>query len=370
MIYLRYFLICISIFLPWLASAQDFSVTAKLDSAQILMGYTTRLRLSVNQPASAKVSFPMLKSVGADDIIPLCGDSVEMSGTYTLDTVRLSNSRIRVNYNMRIQSFDSGRYVLPRFDFASDRGVVKSNSVILSVIPVKVAEDAQITGFTSVAEPDEATLKGPDSKFIAWLKKFWYIFPIIILIAVATIWAWRRYRRVGSLLPVKPVIPPYDEAMGALKNLEARGLWQQGKEKAYYTGLTLILRRYLSKEWNIQAMEMTSGQIMRALKSSELRDLRAPIRRILDMADFAKFAKVRPLPQDNTESFDNCRDFIIKAHQLYVEKQACLDADDSKSDDAVSDSYKSKASKNVASKMKIRVSKKNNRRKGGKRYDS
>ena len=36
------------------------------------------------------------------------------------------------------------------------------------------------------------------------------------------------------------------------------------------------------------------------------------IRQILNMADFVKFAKVRPLPEDNIAAFDNARKFVIE----------------------------------------------------------
>lgn len=34
------------------------------------------------------------------------------------------------------------------------------------------------------------------------------------------------------------------------------------------------------------------------------------MRSILDMADFVKFAKVRPLPEDNIKSFENALNFV------------------------------------------------------------
>ena len=56
-------------------------------------------------------------------------------------------------------------------------------------------------------------------------------------------------------------------------------------------------------------MEMTSRQILAGLyKNEELKDKRHYFRQILDMADFVKFAKVRPLPADNIASLRQCRE--------------------------------------------------------------
>lgn len=327
-IFKRYiFLLFISLISsPWVM-ADSFKVTASLDSAELLMGYTTRLRLRIDQPESIKVSFPMLKDAPAQGVIPLFGDSVEMSTKYKLDTIKRPGGRITVNYEMLIQAFDSGSYKLPEFAFVSGSETQKSNSVTLNVLPVKVADDAEISGFSDIAEPEQATLKGPKSAFQKWLEKYWWTILLAAALIAGGIWAWRRYRRVGTLLPVKPVVPPFDEAMKSLEALNARSLWQNGNEKAYYTGLTFILRRYLAKEWNIPAMEMTSGQIMKALKANkDLAPNRDMIRKLLDMADFAKFAKVRPLPEDNILCFSSTEDFIRKAHQRHLDLEQLAQA--------------------------------------------
>lgn len=322
MIFLKkYIFTLLAVLIPTVAVAADtFKVTASIDSAELLMGYTTRLRLQIDQPEKAKVSFSLLKDNAAGGVIPLRGDSVEMSTTYKLDTIRRPGGRILVNYNMTVQAFDSGYYKLPEFAFVCGSETQKSNSVAIKVLPVKVAADAEISGFTDIADPEEATKDKKDSSDKSWFERYWWIILIALVVAAAAVWAFRKYRREGTLLPVKPVVPPYDEAMTALGNLKRRNLWQTGKEKAYYTGLTLILRRYLSKEWNIPAMEMTSGQIMKALKANpELKSRREGLRKLLDMADFAKFAKVRPLPEDNEESFDVTERFIKDAHQRHLD---------------------------------------------------
>lgn len=82
-------------------------------------------------------------------------------------------------------------------------------------------------------------------------------------------------------------------------------------EKEYFTQLTDILRDYLAARFGINAMEMTSRQIMQKLADQEdVREKRGYVRKILDVADFVKFAKVRPLPADNVEAYDNAVNFV------------------------------------------------------------
>lgn len=58
-------------------------------------------------------------------------------------------------------------------------------------------------------------------------------------------------------------------------------------------------------------MEMTSTQIMQQIRSNDDTKTSAPVmKQILEMADFVKFAKVRPLPDDNQKAFANAVTFV------------------------------------------------------------
>lgn len=306
-----------------LCSAADFNVTAALDSASILIGYTTRLKLSVEQPSASIIHFPLLSDKRGMKYISVCNDSVEISTDYSTDTVKLGKNRILVNYNLTVQSFDSGFYKLPEFEFVSGTQVGKSNSVFLKVNSLKLDENAEISGFTGVEEPDPLSdkLKDPASPFEKWIKKYWWVVLLIVLLVVASVWAIRKYRKEGTLLPVKPIVPPYNRAMEQLSKLKEEKLWENGKEKEYYTRLTEILRTYLADEFDIPAMEMISNQIISSLRNDELlHPLSKDIRFLLDMADFAKYAKVRPLPEDNERSYSIVYAFIRDAHKAYIDR--------------------------------------------------
>ncbi len=58
-------------------------------------------------------------------------------------------------------------------------------------------------------------------------------------------------------------------------------------------------------------MEMTSTQIVRALRSNpETRMTADEMRAVLSIADFVKFAKVRPMPDDNAKAFAKAESFV------------------------------------------------------------
>ena len=61
-------------------------------------------------------------------------------------------------------------------------------------------------------------------------------------------------------------MPPFEQAMKELDALKEKKLWQQGLNKEYYTALTETLRRYIVDRFGVNAMEMTSGEILDILR--------------------------------------------------------------------------------------------------------
>ncbi|MDE6445014.1 MAG: cell wall anchor protein, partial [Muribaculaceae bacterium] len=223
------------------------------------------------------------------------------------DTVELGSGRIQLNYEVPVQAFDSGTYRLPEFVYVSQSDSARSNALTLNVIPVKATAEDPIAGFARVAEPENPSVfdNVPD-----WIADYWWLILIVLLAAAASWWAFKRYKKEGTVLRKKPEPTPYETAIRKLKELKAKNLWEQGREKEYFTDLTDILRVYLDRRFGINAMEMTSREIMDHLYNSDVKDKRDYVRQILSVADFVKFAKVRPLPADSIAAYENAVKFV------------------------------------------------------------
>lgn len=307
-IFLKYISVIILTIASSVGMSAKVSVTAKLDSVNLLMGKLTMLSLEVVQDKGKPGGFPMFRDADpAKGYIGVCGDSIELRTSYKADTVELGSNRIQINYQIPLQAFDSGTYRLPQFVYVSESDSARSNALTLNVVPVNVTADDPIAGFAKVADPENPSIfdSVPD-----WLAEYWWVILILILAAAALIWGMRRYRKEGTVLKKKPEPSPYEVAIKKLHELKAKNLWEQGMEKEYFTQLTEILRIYLDKRFGINAMEMTSREIMDHLYNSDIRDKRDYMRQILSVADFVKFAKVRPLPADNIAAYENAVKFV------------------------------------------------------------
>ena len=294
----------------WLTTkAADLSISAKLDSVNILMGNINTLHLEVVENEGTNGRLSIFQEIDkARGYATVCGDSVELRTDYSIDTIRLGSGKIQLNYSIPVQAFDSGTFTLPKFVYYAGRDSASSNSLTFNVYPVAVTAEDPIAGFAPVFEPDGKRFFDwlPD-----WLLDFWWIWLIIFLAVCAFLWAMKNYPKKGLPFIAPKVMPkPWEIALGSLDRLKTRKLWEQGMEKEYFTDLTDILRAYLYDRFGINAMEMTTRQIMDKIYDSDLRDKRDYVKQILNVADFVKFAKVRPLPADSITAFDNAVKFV------------------------------------------------------------
>lgn len=285
------------------------SIKAKLDSVNVLMGNVTTLHLEVVEPQESKGRLSIFQEIDrARGYAGVCGDSVELRTDFTVDTVPLGSGKIQLNYEIPVQSFDSGTYTLPKFVYYVGNDSAVSNELTFNVYPVDVTADDPIAGFDNVQEPDGKRFYDwvPD-----WLLDFWWLWLIIFLAVCLFLWAMRSFPKKGlPFIAPKELPKPWTVALDALQRLKNRKLWEQGLEKEYFTDLTDILRIYLFERFGINAMEMTSRQIMDKIYESDLRDKKDYVNQILKIADFVKFAKVRPLPADSIAAYDNAVKFV------------------------------------------------------------
>ena len=285
------------------ASAQGSVVMrAKLDSTILLMGKQTALHLEVAQDKDA---------VGhlVQEMAPTLTDGVEVIDRPTPDTTDLGNNRIQINRDLIIQSFDSGVYVIPPFEYVVGRDTFRCSHLTLKVLAVNVDSMTTVHDFKPVeGVPFKIVDMLPD--FIA---NYWWLYLAFLLLVAIALFVYFKWIKNGRLplIPQKKELPPFEEAMQRLDGLKERKLWQSGQEKVYYTELTDILRRYISRRFGVNAEEMTSGEIISALRKEEAsREVNDKLTSILELADFVKFAKMRPLSDENETAFQRAVQYV------------------------------------------------------------
>jgi hypothetical protein len=148
---------------------------------------------------------------------------------------------------------------------------------------------------------------------------------IIVLGAIGVlIWYLRRRKKNKPLFgPPKPEIPAHIIAFRELRELADEKLWQKSEFKQYYTRLTGVIRHYMERRYGIQAMEMTSHEILEEWKLSgeNTGDLDEKLNGLLNLADLVKFAKQKPVASENEENMERAYDFVERTKWVKPETE-------------------------------------------------
>lgn len=121
-------------------------------------------------------------------------------------------------------------------------------------------------------------------------------------------------------------MPPYEEAIFALKNLDNTQLLKEDKSKEYYSSLTEIVKRYLDREVDEAALESTSDELINRLmmhKDAGSFDFDLETIRKLDLifkrADLVKFAKMNQLAGQAEVDRKTIEEIINETHEAVPE---------------------------------------------------
>ncbi|MDX9788826.1 MAG: DUF4381 family protein [Desulfobacterales bacterium] len=120
----------------------------------------------------------------------------------------------------------------------------------------------------------------------------WYVLAGLVLAGlILAAWCyWRRKRRSPQNEVPERVRPPDEVAYEALDRLEAAsGL----TEKVFYFRLSAILRGYLSGRFGVDALEMTTEELLPAVERMAMeRSHKSGIRALALFSDPVKFADI------------------------------------------------------------------------------
>ncbi len=286
------------------ATAQSVVVEAKMDSSVMLMGHQTNIHLSLIQDAGENVAVPQIKE---RDVLV---EGVEALRFSDPDTLFLSNNRIQIDHDVLVTSFDSGFYYIPPFEYILNNDTFKTESLSLKIIPVNVDSAINARAIIDIKN----IIDVPFSLWDLLPLWAWITIPVVILlivvIVILVIYLLKR-RKQSSELPQVPAIPPYDLAVQQLQQLRDEKLWQQGQDRIYYTRLTDILRVYLAGRFGINAMEMPTSDIWAELKKlRQWREANKLVKEVLELADFVKFAKMSPSPEENERVMRHACEYV------------------------------------------------------------
>ena len=312
------FLLLVLLCVPTMKShAGNTIVNVKLDSAKVMMGKTVKLHINIVKDAGSTGIILGTDSTMLGDIDIVKRDKIH---TKTLD-----NNREEISQTVTLQPFEPGNYDLPPIKYFVNGDTIMSNQEHLVVNSIKVDVKGEIKDYKPIV--------GVPFKLIDYIPNiianYWWAWLLGLALLAFLIFAYFKWYKKGinPFKPEKKRLPPYEEAILALNNLKNRQLWQNGQHKEYYSCLTDILRVYIERRFGINAVEMTSSEIMEQIKhNEEALQVKDQLSEVLEIADFVKFAKMQTLADDNEVAFQRTLNFVEQTKPAPVVEEGKEDA--------------------------------------------
>ncbi|MFB6455689.1 hypothetical protein ACE38W_10495 [Chitinophaga sp. Hz27] len=276
-------------------------VHARVDTASIRIGEQVKLRLTATIPAgqfnSTRIGFP---------IIPDSLEHFEVVSRGSIDTSGDQQLKVLAQ-TFVLTSFDSGHWEIPamRFELLKD-GTTLSDSLYSAPVGVDVGTVSVDT--TKAFRPIKSVQGAPWRFLDYWMEFAGGALLVLILLGIFLYFRTRK-KKVPEVFT--PTVSPYDLATQQLKTLREEQLWQKGDVKMYYTRLTDILRTYFEHQFGIAALEQTTEELLQNIKPvTKLNQQRDKLRKLLTIADLAKFAKMQPTAEEHEDSMRNAEEIL------------------------------------------------------------
>jgi hypothetical protein len=192
-------------------------------------------------------------------------------------------------YLLKMSLFALGSHVLPTLTFdvidAQGGGVARIDGPDIegkSSLP----KDAEQLGVKlEDIKPNE------DVPVRSW-RLLWWLLGLVALGVLA--WLGRRawLRRPRRAPPPIPLLPLEERTRRSLDALEAEHLPERGLQREFHFRLNGLVRGYLGERFAFDALECTSGELMREVERRSLPGVDEPeLRRFVDQCDVARYAR-------------------------------------------------------------------------------
>jgi hypothetical protein len=280
--------------------AQKLSVSSSIDSAQIWIGQQTNITFEYSFPKGKKIQTPVF----SDTIV----GGLELVQRLKPDTIETDNGVVSVKQVYTVTSFEDTLLLIKSFPFVDGPDTTWSDQLSLKIVQPFEIDTAtqQITDVKDIYKP-RYTLWYILKMVLPWVLGIILLAAIVYLIIILL----RKKKEVVEINP-ELLLPAWEVALSKLEKIRNEKLWHQNRHKEYHTELTDVLRAYIERVFNVQAMEMTSDEILSHLNflKKDNQQVYQALTQILKLADLVKFAKWSAGPDEHELSLTNALFFV------------------------------------------------------------
>ncbi|MDO6674330.1 hypothetical protein Q4517_02050 [Tenacibaculum sp. 1_MG-2023] len=281
---MKHKLLYICLFLTSFAFAQQPQVKVEIDTTNIRIGEQFQYKISVDE--TENVIIPKLEN---------------LKGLEVIDTLKIDTIENKLIQKYILTGFDSGAFYIPQQQIFIRNQAYLTDSLLVNVatVPIDTTKVKKFPIKGIKGEPYQLD----DFKQYIW----WIIIALIVILTLLYFFVFKKKKEQEEKVII-PLLPPYEEAIQKLEQLDKKLLWQNNQVKKYYSELTDIIRGYIERELHVPALESTTDELIDVLKDfNDTKSIEAPkeiidkLKGLLQESDLVKFAKSKPLSHEIEE---------------------------------------------------------------------
>ena len=300
-----------------LASAQEVETKAQVLYDTVAVGKPFTLDLMMKVPYGYYVEWNAFATDTLSEQIDILKRGEQLR---TAD----ADSNTIVQQQLTLMTFDTGFVQVPPVGLTYAKTADQGLRMEAFTNPVQLYVTTIAVDTTQAFKPIVPPIEQP----VTMKEVFPWILGLLILVLVGiVVWYLVKHRKPKvdeHGMPVRgQVIPPYDKAIADLERLKEEKLWQVGKTKEYFSGLTDIAREYIEGQFNVNAVEMTTDDILNEVWNMNIDDrLYGKLKDAMEVADLVKFAKYTTSSLENDNAMSDVTDFVNGSYAYYQAKKA------------------------------------------------
>lgn len=256
-------------------------ITTVIDTTEVFIGEEIKYTVTAEVGQTATVVFPEGQTFSPLEVIE----------SYKVDTA-FAKAKMTLVKKYGLTQFDSGSYKIPRQRILVGGKVFTTDSFNIEV--ANVVLDTINQGLYDI----KPAIDVPKNYGGLLLRILMWVLPIALAIGLFLYWLLRRHKRKKE---EDRYIPPFEQALAALKDLDSSNLIETSQYKAYYTTLTDALKKYYDEKVYDRALESTTDELIERLQaekeSGHIDFSNETIKQLQDVfkrADLVKFARITP----------------------------------------------------------------------------
>jgi len=279
-------LLCLSFLFPHWSTAGDPVITARVDRNTANLGDEITFTADLHFEAGWDFDLKPLDEA--------FGDATVLKSHWS-KPVRVPETGLhKVTLTASLAWYKLGTFTIPPLLVKGGQG---DRERVFETRPIEME-------ITPTLEANDQNPSQPKPQFQMQTVPFWLIGCIVLLFLSLLIWfLWRRFRHDPQDSSFElPARPPLEEVQMRLRELTSGTTLKEGRFKEFYVEISVILRHFFGRVFDLPGDEMTSFEFENYFQSASVPgEFRVTHQDFSELCDRVKFAKYEPTEAENAE---------------------------------------------------------------------